>query len=122
MQEALPDIAATGAKVAAVCDDLGKDKAGAVRKANISSFPVFEDDTGNAAVKLGIRWPQEEVDAVNDFTGNTLVAFRGTDPWIIPMQARFVIDQTARIVFADIVYDYALRTGPSAFIHRLRGR
>ena len=68
------------------------------------NFPVLEDASGNLAVQYGIRWPAEDARLIERALGWDLLTFRGTEPWINPMQARFVINRDERIAFAEIAF------------------
>jgi hypothetical protein len=78
-----------------------------------SGFPILEDQSGDVAVAFGIRWSADDVEAIDELLGTGLVTFRGTDPWIVPMQARFVVGRDGTVVHAEIAYDYGQRTEPS---------
>ena len=87
------------------------------------NFPVLEDTSGDLAVQYGIRWPAEDARSIERALGSGLQAFRGTEPWINPMQARFVVNRDRRIALAEIAFNYDERTEPAAlipFLLRLR--
>ena len=78
------------------------------------NFPVLEDASGNLAVQYGIRWPAEDARLIE--RALELLTFRGTEPWINPMQARFVINRDERIAFAEIAFNYEERTDPANLV------
>jgi peroxiredoxin len=80
------------------------------------NFPVLEDASGNLAVQYGIRWPAKDVQLIEHALGWDLLTFRGTEPWINPMQARFIIDRDGRIAFAEIAFNYDERTDPANLV------
>lgn len=80
------------------------------------NFPVLEDTSGNLAVQYGIRWPAEDARLIERALGSDVPAFRGTEPWINPMQARFMIDRDGRIAFAEIAFNYEERTDPANLV------
>ena len=80
------------------------------------NFPVLEDASGDLAVQYGIRWPAEDVRLIERVLGLDLPTFRGTEPWINPMQARFVVDRDQRIAFREIAFDYDERTEPANLV------
>ena len=80
------------------------------------NFPVLEDASGGLAVQYGIRWPAEDARLIERALGLDLLAFRGTEPWINPMQARFIINPQRRIAFAEIAFDYDERTEPANLV------
>ena len=83
------------------------------------NFPVLEDASGNLAVQYGIRWPAEDARLIERALGWDLLTFRGTEPWINPMQARFIINRDQRIVFAEIAFNYEERTDPANLVSLL---
>jgi len=80
------------------------------------NFPVLEDASGDLAVQYGIRWPAEDARLIERALGLDLLTFRGTEPWINPMQARFIINRDRRIAFAEIAFDYDERTEPANLV------
>jgi peroxiredoxin len=80
------------------------------------NFPVLEDASGDLAVQYGIRWPAEDARLIERALGWDLLSFRGTEPWISPMQARFIINRKGRIAFAEIAFSYDERTDPARLI------
>lgn len=80
------------------------------------AFPVLEDEAGELAVQFGVRWSAEDVSAVDAALGSNLVTFRGTEPWIVPMQARFVLDQDGAVVFAEAAFDYNDSSDPVSLL------
>lgn len=80
------------------------------------NFPVLEDASGDLAVRYGIRWPEDDARLIERALGLDLLTFRGTEPWINPMQARFIIDRDRRIAFAEIAFDYDERTEPAEIV------
>jgi peroxiredoxin len=79
-------------------------------------FPLLEDIAGDVAVQFGIRWSAEDSRLIETALGLDLATFRGTEPWIIPMQARFVIDRQGIIAFAEAAYDYDERSEPADLV------
>ncbi|WP_158930048.1 redoxin domain-containing protein [Acidisphaera sp. S103] len=89
------------------------------------NFPVLEDASGELAVQYGIRWPAEDARTIEHALGLDLLSFRGTEPWINPMQARFVIDRNCQIAFAEIAFSYEERSEPTnllPLLAQLRGK
>ena len=81
----------------------------------ILNFPVLEG-TSDLAVQYGIRWPSEDARSIERALGWGFLNFRGTEPWINPMQARFVINRDRRIAFAEIAFNYDERTEPATLV------
>jgi peroxiredoxin len=80
------------------------------------NFPVLEDASGDLAVQYGVRWSTEDARLIERTLGWDLLSFRGTEPWISPMQARFIINQEGRIAFAEIAFSYDESTDPAHLI------
>jgi peroxiredoxin len=85
------------------------------------AFPVLADEAGDVAVQFGIRWSAEDSGLIEAALGLGLTTFRGTEPWIIPMQARFVIDRQGVVAFAEAAFDYNERSDPAELIPLLAG-
>jgi len=80
------------------------------------NFPVLEDASGDLAVLYGIRWPADDAHLIEHALGLDHLTFKGTEPWINPMQARFIISRDRRIAFAEIAFDYDERTEPANLV------
>jgi hypothetical protein len=59
------------------------------------------------------------VDLIDAEMGLDLISFRGTRPWILPMQARYLIGQDGVIAFANVAFDYDQRSEPAAMLPAL---
>jgi peroxiredoxin len=117
--EAVPDLHSADASVVAISHQLASDSSRRFQQDNRIGFPVLEDETGDVAVRFGIRWAPEDVQLIEDQLG-TIGTFRGTEPWIVPMQARYVIGQDGVIAFAEVAFDYSQRSDPTAVLPVLR--
>ena len=71
---------------------------------------------GSIAEQFGLRWSVSDVDLIDAEMGMDLISFRGTRPWILPMQARYLIRQDGVIAFANVAFDYDQRTEPAAVL------
>lgn len=111
-EESLDKIRAVGASVVGISHDLSLDRGRGFLKPSEVSFPILDDSAGDIAVQFGIRWPADELRVIQECLGTELGIFRDADPWIVPMQARFVIDIDQTIAFAEIAYNYDQRTSP----------
>jgi hypothetical protein len=54
------------------------------------SFPVVDDADGVIAEKFGLRCSVSDANLIDTETGMDLISFRGTRPWILPLQARYL--------------------------------
>jgi len=123
-EESLDKIQATKATIVGISHNLSLDRGHGFLKPCEVSFTIVDDSTGDIAVQFGIRWPAEEFLVIQECLGAELGFFRETEPWIVPMQARFVIDVDQTIAFAEIAYNYDQRTSPLAtlpILQRLAG-
>lgn len=87
-----------------------------LRQTSSFEFPILDDVTGEVAEQFGIRWAPEDASLIESALGADLVTLRGTGPWILPMQARYVIGQDGIIVFANIAADYDQRSEPATVL------
>jgi peroxiredoxin len=94
-----------GASVLAVCRQTTI-RASAVAAAGRLSFPVLNDESGRVAVAFGLRWSDEELVALREGYGASLVDFIGGENWILPMQARYVVGQDQVVAYADVLFQY----------------
>ena len=118
--DALAALRAADASVAAISHQLWSDHSHRFQQDNPMEFPVLEDETGDVAVSFGIRWAPDDLEFISEQLGIPTV-FRMSDPWIVPMQARYVIGRDGEILFAEIAYDYSQRSEPTtvlAVLHR----
>lgn len=80
------------------------------------SFPLVNDVNGRAAESFGIRRSASELARIESELGPELVALEEGEPWILPMQARYVIGTNRVIVHSEIVFDYNERSGAADLI------
>jgi peroxiredoxin len=85
--EVLTALQTANASVAAISHQLWSDTSRQFQQDNPIEFPVLEDETGEVAVSFGIRWAQDDLDFIGEQLGIPS-AFRVSEPWIVPMQAR----------------------------------
>jgi peroxiredoxin len=116
MEEMMPDIRKADAAVIAITHGLNGDIRATLRQIVNISFPIIGDDEGRVAEQFGLRWSAGDADLLDAEMGMDLVSFRGTRPWILPMQARYVIQRDHVVAFANIAFDYTERTEPAAML------
>jgi hypothetical protein len=80
------------------------------------SFPIVGDADGLVAEQFGLRWGVSEADLIDAEIGMDLILFRGTRPWILPMQARYLVQEDGVVAFANVAFDYNQRTEPAAVL------
>ena len=87
-----------------------------MRHAQEIGFPVLDDEEGDVAVRFGLRWAPDDSRLIEEQLGLNLFSFRGTEPWIVPMQARYVIGCDGIIAFAEVAFDYSQRSEPASIL------
>ena len=76
-------------------------------------------DNGNELVaQLGLRFrlPDPLLKLYRDSFGIDLPTYHGEDSWTLPMPARFVIDTSGVIRYAEASADYTKRPEPDAML------
>jgi peroxiredoxin len=116
VEEMLPDIRNANACVIAITHGLNSDVRARLRQAVNIGFPVVDDTDGLVAEQFGLRWGVKDADLIDAETGVDLISFRGTRPWILPMQARYLVRQDGVVAFANVAFDYNQRTEPAAVL------
>jgi peroxiredoxin len=79
-------------------------------------FPIVDDADGRAAEAFGIRRsPDEDVQIEREF-GPVPRALKEGAPWIVPMQARYVIGSDGVIAHSEVVFDYNERSNATGLL------
>jgi len=115
-EEALPGIRSVGASVVGIAHRFASDDSRVLRHAREIGFPVLDDGEGDVAVRFGLRWAPDDSRLIEEQLGLNLFSFRGTEPWIVPMQARYVIGRDGIIVFTEVAFDYSQRSEPASVL------
>jgi peroxiredoxin len=115
-EEALPDIRSVGASVVGIAHRFGSDDSRVLRHAREIGFPVLDDGEGDVAVRFGLRWAPDDSRLIEEQLGLNLFSFRGTEPWIVPMQARYVIGCDGIIAFSEVAFNYSQRSEPASVL------
>jgi peroxiredoxin len=87
-----------------------------------SRFSLLDDVEGTIAEQFGIRWAPEDSELIEKEFGWDIVTPQGSGPWILPMQARYVIAPNNRIVFAEVAFNYDESSAPSSILPYLTDR
>jgi hypothetical protein len=109
----------THSSVIAVTRGLNSEVRASLKQTAPLSFPLIDDTDGVIAEQFGLRWSLSDLDLIDAEMGMDLVSFRGTRPWILPMQARYLIRQDGVIAFANVAFDYDQRSEPAAILPAL---
>jgi peroxiredoxin len=84
------------------------------------AFPILADHDGAIAVAYGVRWSREDLALIEETNGLNVGILRGTEPWIVPMQARFLIGRDQKSLFSEIAFSYDQCTDPYDLIPLLQ--
>jgi peroxiredoxin len=79
-------------------------------------FPIVDDADGHVAEAFGIRRTASEWAQIEEELGSIVRTFRDGQPWILPMQARYIVGPDGVIAHCDIVFDYNERTSTADLI------
>jgi peroxiredoxin len=112
----MPDIREANASVVVMTHNLDNTVRQHLRQTTNFGFPILGDVNGRVAEQFGIRWALDDADMIETALGVDHAPLRGNNPWILPMQARYVIGRNSVIVFANIAIDYAQRSEPASIL------
>jgi peroxiredoxin len=86
-----------------------------------SSFPILSDRHGAVATAFGLRFrlPDDLIKIYRHF-GVDLPAINGDESWTLPMPARYIVEQSGKITYAEVSPDYTRRSEPSDLLPALR--
>lgn len=119
-QNALPEIAARGARLVAISPET-PDNALTTAEKNALAFDVLTDSQGKLAEALGIRFElSPAIKALYQKFGHDLPARNGDDKWALPMPATYVVARGGRIALAHVDPDYRARLDPGLVLECLR--
>ncbi|MEO1374981.1 MAG: peroxiredoxin-like family protein [Cyanobacteria bacterium J06635_10] len=115
-QQVLPEIRELGASLIAISPQT-PDASLSTAEKNDLEFDVLSDVSLNIAKDYGIVFElTEELKALYQKWNLNLPQANGTDDWMLPIPATFVIDQNGRIALAYINVDYTKRLEPETAI------
>jgi peroxiredoxin len=88
---------------------------------NKLSFAILSDPRNDVAAVFGLRFklPDYLIALYRDGFKNDLAIVNGDVSWTLPMPARFVIDQSGTIAYAEVNPDYTRRPDPSELLPTL---
>lgn len=111
-QNILPEIKAAGGNLIAISPQTPDSSLSTTEKNNLE-FDVLSDVGSNVSqsYKVAFVLPQALQDLYTKFGGH-LPKYNGSDDWVLPVPATFVIDRDLNIVLANIDTDYQNRLEP----------
>jgi peroxiredoxin len=128
-QADLRDVVCTMAKlretrvtVLGVFHELSDDARARIRDDYKLDFPIVNDSEGQAAEAFGVRRTASEMAKIEDEFGPELLALKQGQPWIVPMQARFLIDTDSVIACSHVIWNYNERSDIGSLLPLLRQR
>ena len=121
LQEALPELAAQGARLVAISPQTAANSRRSQRD-NKLSFPILSDPGNEVAAGFGLRFalPDYLSDLYRNAFKNDLAVVNGDASWTLPMPARYVIGQDGIIAYAEVNPDYTRRPDPSELLPTLQ--
>jgi peroxiredoxin len=121
LQAVLPQIAARGATLLAISPQTADQSLSTAEK-NELAFPVLSDSGSTVASAFGIAFDlAEELRPIYTQFNHALPVMNGTDSWVLPIPATYVIAQDGSIAFAFVDVDYRKRLEPVAVLEALIG-
>ena len=86
------------------------------------SFELLSDPGNKLATSYGIHYTvPEELREIYLKFGVDVPLHNGDDSWVLPMPARFIIDRTGTIRYAQYDPDYTTRPEPEETVAALKG-
>jgi len=112
LQAALPEIEARGAHLVAISPQTAPNSRKSLRN-NELAFPILSDVKSEVAGAFGIRFalPDYLIELYKGF-GNNLPLINDNPSWVLPMPARYVIERSGIIAYAEVNPDYTQRPDP----------
>ena len=88
---------------------------------NKLTFVILSDAGNDVAARFGLRFklPEYLITLYRDGFKNDLAVVNGDATWTLPMPARFVIDRSGTIAYAEVNPDYTQRPDPSDLLPTL---
>ena len=120
LQNALPEITATGATLVAISPQLPHHSREFIARRHLT-FDILSDVGNQVGRRYGLvfRLPDDLIELYKTFPVD-LPKHNGDDSWTLPMPARFVIDRQGKIRWRDVDPDYTTRSEPADTVAALR--
>ena len=120
LQETVADIEAQGASLVVISPQLKKFSKFMIKKHGLT-FPLLRDEGNQLASQFGLtfRLPDDLIELYSQF-GIDLFRFNGSSTPVLPIPARFVLDQKGIVVSAEANPDYTHRPDPSEIVEVLK--
>lgn len=115
LMNAMEDLMRTRTTVLGVFHQLSPESGKRISREYGLSFPLVDDFNGRAAEAFGIRRSPSEMALIESELG-LFTALNEGEPWILPMQARYVIGPNGVIIHSEVVFDYNERSSAAGLI------
>lgn len=117
---AMPELRKTRLTVLGLFHELSPEANARISEAYGLDFPIVDDAGGRVAEAFGVRRTASEIAQLESEFGPELLALKSGQPWIIPMQARFLVGSDGVIARSEIIFDYNQRTNVSELLPLLQ--
>jgi peroxiredoxin len=105
----LPRLQEGNLTVLGVFHEMSREAAQRVASEYGLEFPLVNDIDGRVAEAFGIRRTAVEFAQIREEIGPEALALKGGEPWILPMQARFLIGTDGVVARTEIATNYEER-------------
>jgi peroxiredoxin len=122
LQQALPDLRATGATLVAISPEL-PDRVVDTQARHALEFDVLSDVGNRVAESFGLAFDlPESLRPIYTRLGIDIPAYNGDDSFVLPVPASYVVDSDGIIRFHFVNVDYTRRLEPDDLLRVLRGQ
>ena len=122
LQQALPDIRASGADLVAISPEL-PDKAMDTQTRHALEFEVLSDVGNHVSESFGLTFELPgQLRPIYTSIGIDIPAFNGDDSFVLPVPASYVVDSDGIIRHHFVNVDYTRRLEPDDLLQVLRGQ
>jgi len=113
LQNYVPEIEDLGAKLIAISPEKPDYSKRIIKRQNLT-FNILHDKRNEVADSFGLKWvlSDEMISFYQEKLHYNLKVFHGDDDWTLPIPARFLIDTSGVIRYAESTPDYSIRPDP----------
>jgi peroxiredoxin len=121
LQNYVPEIEELGAQLVAISPERPDYSKRIIRRQHLT-FDILHDTCNDVAEKFGIKWKLSEdvKDLYREKFHYNLMVYHGDDDWSLPIPARFLIDTSGVIRYAESTPDYSTRPDPDDLMNVLK--
>lgn len=120
LMRAMPEMRTTPSTILGVFHQLSPEANTRIAQEYSLDFPLVDDIDGRAAEAFGIRRSASEIARLDSEFGSELLALKEGEPWISPMQARFLIGPDGVIARSEVISNYNERSSVENLIPLLK--